>query len=389
MDNTGRPRSGVDWVHTYSMLFTIILAGILAVGVAWLLRYFLHAILVFIVSGFLAFALTPLVDWLGRSTRLPRAVTTLLVYLAVLALIGAGGYWMGSQLVAQTAALGKELPQYGTRLEGIIQGVQNWLAGFGVRVNLNQELQGAAASLQGAGSEVLGRSVAVVRYLTTVVTDVVVVLFISLYLVLDSHRIGRGIRSLAPRRYAATLRFVQSSVTEVLGGYIRGQLTMALIVGVTVGVVCWLLRVPYPLVLGTLGFFFELIPMVGPVLIGVAVALVAAFQSFRLLVEVMIFYVVLQLAESNVLGPRITGQAVELPPVVSILAILGGAELGGILGALLAVPTVALIVRIAGAALAEWKARVDASTGEAPNADGTPREPEPIPLRSPARSTRH
>lgn len=387
MERTGRPRGGVDWVHTYYMLFSIILAGVIALGVLWLLRYFLHAILVLILSGFLAFALTPVVDWLGRHTRLPRSVNTLLVFFGLLFLLVAGGYWMGSQLVAQTAALGKQLPAYGARLQGLVQYVQQWLAGFGIHANLTQQIEQAAAGLQGTGTQILGRGVAVVGYLTNFVTDTVVVLFVSLYLVLDAHRIGRGIRTLAPRRYAAPLRFLQGAVTDVVGGYIRGQLTMGLLIGATVGIVCWFLGVSYPLVLGTLGFFFELIPMVGPVLIGIVVALVAAFQSFHLLIEVVIFYVVLQLVESNVLGPRITGHAVELPPVVAILAILGGAEFGGILGALLAVPTVALIVRIVGTALAEWKVREDTppSAPPSPPGDTTDGAPETVAPGSPRR----
>jgi predicted PurR-regulated permease PerM len=84
-------------------------------------------------------------------------------------------------------------------------------------------------------------------------------------------------------------------------------------------------------------------------------ALVAVFQGVVLLIEVMVFYIVLHTIESNVLGPRIVGQAVGLPAFVSLVAIIAGAEAGGILGALFAVPATALVVTLAGAAIEEWK----------------------------------
>jgi len=86
--------------------------------------------------------------------------------------------------------------------------------------------------------------------------------------------------------------------------------------------------VRYSLILGVLAFFFELIPTIGPILIGLSLALVAVFQGVVVLVEVLVFYVVLNTIESNVLGPRIVGQAVGLPAFVSLVAIVAGAEAG-------------------------------------------------------------
>lgn len=209
----------------------------------------------------------------------------------------------------------------------------------GIPVSIADLVNQATTSVQTIGTTLLGKSVTIITGLTGAVANLALVIVISLYLVLDAPRIGQGLSALTPGRYRRLLRFMRTTLGQVLGSYLRGRFTMGLIIGVTVGLVCWLFGVSFPLVLGTLAFCFELIPMLGPVLIGVAILLVAAFQSFHLVVEVAIFYVALQLLESNVLGPRITGHAVGLHPVVSILALIGGAEVAGLLGALFAVPT--------------------------------------------------
>jgi predicted PurR-regulated permease PerM len=102
------------------------------------------------------------------------------------------------------------------------------------------------------------------------------------------------------------------------------------------------LGVRFPLVIAMAAFVFELVPMVGPVLAGLLALSIAAFQGFPLVLYVLIFYVVLQLVESNVLGPRISGHAVGLHPVASILALVVGADLFGLWGAIMAVPLAGL-----------------------------------------------
>jgi predicted PurR-regulated permease PerM len=117
---------------------------------------------------------------------------------------------------------------------------------------------------------------------------------------------------------------------------------MALIIGVSAGLGCFLLGVPYPAVIGLFAFFFELIPMVGPVLGSLPAILIAAFQPFPLVLWVALFFAVMQLAENNLLAPRISGHAVGLHPAVAVIALLVGAEIAGIWGALFAVPMVAV-----------------------------------------------
>ncbi len=107
----------------------------------------------------------------------------------------------------------------------------------------------------------------------------------------------------------------------------------------------------YALLIAVAAFVFQLIPMIGPFLTGALAVTIAAFQSFSLVVWVLVYYLTVQLIESNVLGPRISGRAVGLHPAASLLALITGAELFGFWGAMLAVPVTGLVYVIATAVI--------------------------------------
>ena len=121
------------------------------------------------------------------------------------------------------------------------------------------------------------------------------------------------------------------------------------------GVGCALLGVHFAFVIGILAFFFELVPMIGPYLGSLPAILISLFQPFPLVLEVTVFFVAMQMFENNVLAPRITGGAVGLHPGVALLAIVIGADLGGIVGALFAGPVAGILSVLVAAAYKGWR----------------------------------
>jgi predicted PurR-regulated permease PerM len=354
VQNRPATRSGIDWARTRDVLISVIALGVILSAAGQVLRHVLQTVLIFIVASFVAFALVPIVN--GLTNRgVPRLLAITIVYLSLLVIIVFGGYWIGGQLVTQITVLVTQLPQSATAVEGFVGQVQTQLSAHGITINLQDQISGAVAGLQTQLTNVLSQSLKIVSGLTTAIISIVLVIFFSIYLVADAQLISQNAPRLVPRRYQRIIRFIQVTMTEKVGGFIRGQVIMAIIIAVSTGVVATILHVRYSLILGVLAFFFELIPTIGPILIGLSLALVAVFQGVVVLVEVLVFYVVLNTIESNVLGPRIVGQAVGLPAFVSLVAIVAGAEAGGILGALFAVPATALVVTLAGAAIEEWK----------------------------------
>ena len=159
----------------------------------------------------------------------------------------------------------------------------------------------------------------------------------------------------APAAQRDKVRFVRDAVSQVLGAYIRGQLIMAAIIGLSAGIGSWLLGVHYPVLIGILAFLFELIPMVGPILASLPAVIISLTQPWPLVVYVILFFLAMQLIENNFLAPRITGGAVGLHPVAALLAIVVGADLGGVVGALFAVPFAGVASVLIAAAWKGWR----------------------------------
>lgn len=358
---------GWNWARSRDIVITIIGGAVVIVMAGWILQHFTKIILILVMAAIVAFMIGPIVEVLQQA-GVRRGTATFSVYAVLLLVLVAVGTWVGSGLVTQLSQLSEQVPLYTQEVQqSVLPAVTSWLALRGIPLDVTGLEQEGLNGLKSTSTLLLGRGIEIATSVTDAIVNSVLVLVISLYLVLDGQRMLRNIQEFVPASRRRALRFLEQSLTQVLGGYIRGQLTMAAIIGVSAGIGCQILGVRYSLVIGVLAFFFELIPMLGPILGAIPAILISLFQQpFPLLTLLVIaFFVVMQLVESNVLGPRITGHAVGLHPVVSILALLGGANLAGLWGALFAVPVVGLAV-VLGAAI------VDELRGIEPHPDPRP-----------------
>jgi predicted PurR-regulated permease PerM len=132
-------------------------------------------------------------------------------------------------------------------------------------------------------------------------------------------------------------------MAEAMGGYIRGVFIDSLLVGIITYIGLLIIGLDYPLVLAVLSGVLEIIPVIGPLLAGAAMVLVAILQAPDLVLIVLIFAVVLQQVESNIIVPNIMRGQAEVSPVLTILAIIAGERIGGVIGALIAIPLAAAL----------------------------------------------
>ncbi len=351
------PPVGFNWAGSRDVVVTIIGSAVILYVLGSILAHIMQIVLIFVLSVVVAFILEPLVDRLQRF-RIARGWATAGVYASFILALAGALVWIGGGVATQLTLLNQQLPQYETQLQQQeIPVLQAWLNGHGVPVDLSQIQRDAGTALGSIGGQVITNGLSIAAGVTDLLVNFVLVVVISLYLVLDGSKIRDNLASLVPPKRQRLFRFMEASLVHVLGGYIRGQFTMAAIISVSAGLGCWLLGVHYALVIGVLAFFFELIPMVGPVLTAVPAVIISLFQPFPLVLIVIGFFVIVQMVESNVLGPRITGHAVGLHPIASILALVGGAEVAGLWGALFAVPLVGLVVVLAMAAYNELRDR--------------------------------
>lgn len=372
------PKTSLTWARSRDIVVTLIGSALILYGVGLVLERFTKIILIFVLSAVVALILEPLV---GRLQRLgvARGWSTGGAYLSFILALAGALFWIGGGLATQFSQFNQQLPSYAQELQGHeIPVLQGWLNGHGLPIDLSRLQQNAGIALESTGTQIASRGFSIATGVTDVLVDFVLVVVISLYLVLDGNAIRGSLASLVPPERQGFFLFLETSLVRVLGGYIRGQLVMAAIIGVSSGVGCWLLGVRYPLVIGVFAFFFELIPMLGPVLAAIPAIVISLFQPFPLVLFVIGFFVVTQLVESNVLGPRITGHAVGLHPIATILALVGGAEVAGLWGALFAVPIVGLAVILGMAAYNELR-------GRSPDAVVRPRKPWKLPMPRRAR----
>jgi predicted PurR-regulated permease PerM len=172
--------------------------------------------------------------------------------------------------------------------------------------------------------------------------NILITVVVSVYLLVDGFRFGNWLIGSSPLSQRGWISSVLEILQRVVGGYIRGQIIMSTCMGVLQYVGMVLLGVPYAPLIGVLAFFLEFIPTIGTILTGFVAVVLALTVSWQLALITLIYTIIVDCIEGYVLSPRIMGRAVEIRPVVSLLAMIAGSELFGIWGAILAAPTIGL-----------------------------------------------
>ncbi|GCE47324.1 putative PurR-regulated permease PerM [Thermosporothrix hazakensis] len=337
----------INWQRTRDILICIICVGFIFSASWALLGQFVEAIVILVLSMAIAFLLTPLVNLLTRA-KIPRVLSTAIVYIGVLFLLGFLIYQLGANVAEQGRKFSGTVYDFVVSIPDRYNSTINWLKEMGIAQsdidNVLNELRTQAWNFASSAP------LSTVNILTLAVQyflNIFLVVVMSFYLTLDGKRIRDSLVGLAPKRFLPNVLLFEDALTRVVGNYIRGQLTLALIVGAMTGLVC-VFNPPlgeFALICAVLAFLFETIPMVGPALASITPIVISLLepQQFPRTFIVAGCFVAIQLIESNILGPRIVGHAVGLHPVAAILALLVGARLFGVFGALLATPIVAAL----------------------------------------------
>lgn len=302
----------------------------------------LRTILLFAFSAVLAFVLSPPVNALAARIG-NRLIAILIVYLVVGVVVIGGLALLAGPFIGQVTVLINDLPNYADELNQRIPAIEGALQHYGIQVSAADLRLKAGDVAQAQGADVLKGLVQTLTDIGGFAVDSVLALVISFYLLHDGPTIRERVLSLTPDGHRSKALFLEANTARVLGGYLRGQLVMAVTIGILAGAGCWALGLPYALVLGVFAGLFELVPMFGPVLGAAPAVAVALFLPFPTVLWVVLYFVVVQQLESNVLGPRITGHAVGLHPLGALFALLAGFQLAGLLGALVAVPVAGIL----------------------------------------------
>jgi predicted PurR-regulated permease PerM len=290
--------------------------------------------LIFMFAAIVAMLVTPIVD---RIQGLPvlrghRGAAVLVLYGAIVIVIGGAAALLAPTVVADASKLGQQVPAIEDGAQHLLDSVQTSLRAFGL--NLGYRIPRGGASL---GGDISPASLTTIGGLVSPLVNILLVIVVSIYLTSQGRELVATARKLFPAQ-ERIFDFTMLAVGAAVASYVRAQLLMSLLMGLYTGITLTLLGVHYAAALGVAVFFLEMLPLVGaPIGFLLAIA-VAATQSLQLAIEATAISLIGHAIEAYILGPRISGKVTRIHPLAAMGALLIGAELGGILGSLLAIP---------------------------------------------------
>jgi len=309
----------------------------------------------------LVFLLNPIVNYL-EARRVPRVVAVFLSFLFFVTVVVAGFSLLVPAISEQSAAFASSLPEtYDALLE--------WVEDIGQRFNLDIGVPLTEAGIRDwlsdpANQETIQQVIGNFgtfggRLILGVAEGVAVVVLaplMALYMLLDLKRTKEKAVELTPPRHREEAVFVASQVATAMGSFVRGQLLVAIIVGVASSIGLWILDIPFWLIIGILSGILNLIPFAGPIVGGALAALVALLDgSVAKAVLAILIFTAIQQTDNHVITPLVQRTRVQLSPLVIVLALIVGGSLAGLLGVLVAVPLTAAVRIIAGHL---WRTRI-------------------------------
>lgn len=312
-----------------------IISVLLALAFLYLIR---DVIALVFVAWFVASAFFPAVAWMNRKLHIPRALALASLYMLI------GGSLLIILLLLMPV-ITVQLKQFALAFPSYINQVNVWWERF---TNTQIPIAGLDTLVQSNG--LAGNILNTIFGVFSTLLSILLVAVLAIYFTSQENNMRKGLLALLPNKYGPYAIQLLTRIQKRLGMWLRGQIILSLLIGSVVYVGLIILGVKYALLLALLATILEVIPFIGPVLAGAVAVLITLSSggSFASVLLVVGLYVVVQQAENHFIVPKVLGGAVQINPLLIIIAILIGARVGGIVGALLAVPVAALLAEIAG-----------------------------------------
>ena len=323
------------------------LAGI----VLWCAFIVRDVLMIVYVSVVLAIGFSPIVRIIERQKllpvgkRMPRGLAILTLYVAILGSVALVIVLVLPPLVHQAQALWDKIPEMFERAQQFLIS-KGWL-------KEHLTMREAVERAPGTGGDAVGRVARTAASLAGGIFGVVTILILTFYMLVDSWALRESALRLFPKKHRARADAASRQVMVKVSAWLGGQLLLAGSIGVSSAIGLWALGIPFFYVLALISALGEMIPIVGPILAAIPAIAVASTVSLQKVIFVVIFFVVQQQLENHILVPKIMSRQVGVSPVTVIVALLIGGSLLGVVGAILAVPTAAILQVVAGEIFSE------------------------------------
>ncbi len=311
-----------------------LLGFILLLGVLYIIRDIL--LLIFIALIFAAL-IDPFAHWLQKK-RIPRGLAVVVIYIVIFGLLALVATLLSPVII-------HDVPQFFANLTKFWQDIQEHATVKMVLTSIGQYSPITQQNASPVESFTLRAEAAITSLFSTVsgvfgsIFSFILVLVMTFYMVVHDDPLRKILRSIVPDEHVPYVSQLFTKIRDKLGAWMRGQMVLSFIIGLLVFLGLALLDIRYAAVLGLLAGILEFVPYIGPIFAAVPALLIAFSQGGSVtFILVFIMYIVVQQFENHILVPKVMQRAVGLNPIFSIVAILVGAKLAGVPGALLAIP---------------------------------------------------
>ncbi len=315
-------------------------ALVLAIVILYLIRDVLGA---FVLGTLIAFLITPAVDRMHQA-GIPRAVAILVLFGVIIGVLAALVSAVLPLLTDEFEGLRRQAPAMAAAAQARLSALQGQpLEILGFRVDLTKLTNTVSAHANDFLLGQFGNALSIGITALTMVFQGVLMLAVAFLVAMDTHSISRVLRTLVPNDYRGHFDAIWKDIKLMLYAYIRGQLIIAVLIGIASGIAIQVLGLPYALALGLVAAITSLVPYLGPFLGAIPAVLIGLAQSPQKALLVAVAYLVISNLILNLVFPKVMGDAVRLSPLLVITAFIAGYSLGGILGMFIAIPIAATL----------------------------------------------
>ncbi|OGY43715.1 MAG: hypothetical protein A3B89_02850 [Candidatus Buchananbacteria bacterium RIFCSPHIGHO2_02_FULL_40_13] len=320
--------------------FDVSLSALFKISVLFLIVFFLFfvrdVILIIFVALILASALDPWVDFMQKH-KIPRGLGILMIYLVAIIILAGTVYLIIPPIAIEVKDLAKDFPLYWERLSGSVESFRIYSDDHGwtqtIQNSLN-DLQSNVNAIEAAAGGVFSTVFAFLGGLFSLL----IVAVLTFYLTIEEQAMKRVLRSLVPVKYQPYVTHLINRIQEKIGLWLRGQLILSLIIFLLSWFGLTILGIKYTLVLALFAGIMELVPYLGPFIGAIPAVFIALTQAPALALGVVIVYLIIQQLENHIIVPKVMQKAVGLNPIITIVAMMIGFKLAGILGIVIAIP---------------------------------------------------
>ncbi len=334
----------MKWFYRIGFLLLLLLSlyVLLKIRVVWLpiFQTLTIIILPFIIAGFITYLLHPIVEKLHEK-GLNRGLAVLLIYILFFGGIGLALYKGIPAFIAQLKDLSESAPilaeQYRHWIDNLQSHTREWPNG------LQEEMNNGIITFEKKLDSLLQVIVDVLLSFLNFALAILIIPFIAFYMLKDFTKMKRAVWYITPRKWRHQGTRFLKDVDESLGSYIRGQLLVCIIIGSLSAILFWIFDLKYSLLLGFIVGVTNVIPYFGPIIGAIPAVIIAATTSVKQVIITLVIVFSLQFLEGNILSPYIVGKSLHMHPLMIMLALTAGGEIGGIIGMIIAVPVLVVL----------------------------------------------